>query len=153
MIFSRRDAETRSGELETNEISGAMVDSAMRIHQRLGPGLLESVYQRILVYELRKENLEVETEVSIPVEWDGHVIDESFRADFIVEKRVLVELKSVESVKPVHKKQTLTYLKLSNLQVALLINFGAALLKDGIHRIVNNLKEEPSASPRLRVRT
>ena len=84
MNFSRRDAETRSGELETNEISGAMVDSAMRIHQRLGPGLLESVYQRILVYELRKENLEVETEVSIPVEWDGHVIDESFRADLIV---------------------------------------------------------------------
>lgn len=141
------------GELETNEISGAVVDSAMRIYQRLWPSLLESVYQRILAYKLRKEHFEVETEVPIPVEWDGRFIDESFRADLIVENRVLVELKSVESVKPVHKKQTLTYLKLSRLQVALLINFGTALLKDGIHRIVNNFNEEPSASPRLRVRS
>ena len=153
MKFSRRDAEMQRGELETNEISGAVVDSAMRIYQRLGPGLLESVYQRILAYELRKEHFEVETEVPIPVEWDGRFIDESFRADLIVENRVLVELKSVESVKPVHKKQTLTYLKLSRLQVALLINFGTALLKEGIHRIVNNFNEEPSASPRLRVRS
>jgi len=153
MKFSRRDAETQRGELETNEISGAVVDSAMWIHQQLGPVLLESVYQRILAYELRKEHFEVETEAPISVEWDGRFIDESFRADLIVENRVLVELKSVEAVKPVHKKQTLTYLKLSSLQVALLINFGAALRKDGIHRIVNNFNEEPSAFPRLRVRS
>ena len=152
MESSRRDAESRSVKPETNEVSGAVVDCAMRIHQKLGPGLLESVYQRILAYELRKTGLAVETEVPVPVEWDGHVIDESFRADLIVAGKVLVELKSVERVKPVHKKQTLTYLKLSNLQVGLLINFGAPLLKEGIHRIVNDFPETPSASPRLRVR-
>ncbi len=151
MESSRRDAETRSVELETNEVSGAVVNCALRIHQKLGPGLLESVYQRILAYELRKAGLTVETEVPVPVEWDGHVIDESFRADLIVGGKVLVELKSVERIQPVHKKQTLTYLKLSNLQVGLLINFGASLLKEGIHRIVNDFPENPSASPRLRV--
>lgn len=137
--------------METNEVSGKVVDCALKIHQKLGPGLLESVYQRILSYELRKAGLVVETEVPVPVEWNGHVIDDSFRADLIVGGKVLVELKSVERVQPVHKKQTLTYLKLSNLQVGLLINFGASLLKDGIHRIVNDFPENPSASPRLRV--
>ena len=152
MESSRRDAESRSVKPEINEVSGAVLDCAMRIHQKLGPGLLESVYQRILAYELRKAGLAVETEVPVPVEWDGHVIDESFRADLIVTGKVLVELKSVERVKPVHKKQTLTYLKLSNLQVGLLINFGAPLLKEGIHRIVNDFPDPPSAPPRLRVR-
>ena len=152
MESSRRDAETRRVKPETNDVSGAVVHCAVRIHQKFGPGLLESVYQRILAYELRKARLAVETEVPIPVEWDGHVIDESFRADLIVGGKVLVELKSVERTKPVHKKQTLTYLKLSNLQVGLLINFGAPLLKDGIHRIVNDFPETSSASPRLRVR-
>ena len=152
MESSRRDAETRRVKPETNDISGAVVDGAVRIHQKLGPGLLESVYQRILAYELRKEGLAVETEIPIPVEWDGHVIDERVRAELIVGGKVLVDLKSVARVKPVHKKQTLTYLKLSNLQVGLLINFGGPLLKDGIHRIVNDFPENPSASPRLRVR-
>lgn len=113
----------------------------MRIHQKLGPGLLESVYQRILAYELRKAGLKVETEKSIPVRWDGHVIDESCRADMVVDECVLVELKSVEKVEKVHQKQTLTYLKLAELQLGLLVNFGAPLLKDGIHRIVNGLPD------------
>ena len=124
-----------------NDISGAIVNCAVKIHQALGPGLLESVYHRILAYELRKAGFEVQTEVPIPVSWDGHVIDESFRADLIVDGRVLVELKSVENLLPVHKKQTLTYLKLAKLNLGLLINFGAPLMKDGNHRIANNLAE------------
>ena len=122
---------------EVNEISGTIVDRSVKIHQALGPGLLESVYQRILVYELRKSGLKVETEIPVPVRWDGHVIDESFRADLIVEEKVLVELKSVEKTQPVHRKQTLTYLKLAELKLGLLINFGSVLLKDDLHRIIN----------------
>ena len=107
----------------------------------LGPGLLESVYHRILAYELRKAGFKVETEVPIPVKWDGHVIDESFRADLIINKKVLVELKSVEQSSSLHRKQTLTYIKLANLRLGLLINFGSELLKHDLHRLVNNLTE------------
>lgn len=131
----RRDAE------EMNKISGRIVDRAVNVHMALGPGLLESVYQRILAYELRKAGLKVETEVPIPVQWDGNEIDVAFRADLIVEGRVLVELKSVESIQAVHKKQTFTYIKLAKLNLGLLINFGAAKLKEGIHRIVNDFPE------------
>ncbi len=152
---SRRDAEIRMIDAlrettsilntmttsDLNQISGAIVDLSVKIHQTLGPGLLESVYHRILAYELRKAGFKVETEVTVPVEWDGHVIDESFRADLIVNNAVLVELKSVETLLPVHMKQTLTYLKLTKLHLGLLINFGSPLLKDGVHRIVNNLPE------------
>ena len=125
--------------MSINDISGSIVHHSVKIHQALGPGLLESVYQRILSYELRKEGLRVETEVPVPVEWDGHVIDDSFRADMIVNGTVLVELKSVEQTQPVHRKQTLTYLKLTKLSLGLLINFGAPLLKDDLHRLANNL--------------
>ncbi len=136
--------ETQSTDVATmnlNEISGSIIDHAVQIHRKLGPGLLESVYQRILAYELRKSGHHVETEVPIPVNWDGHVVDESFRADLIVDRSVLIELKSVESIQPVHHKQTLTYIKLANLQLGLLINFGAPLLKNGLHRLVNKLPE------------
>ncbi|MDF1851940.1 MAG: GxxExxY protein [Verrucomicrobiales bacterium] len=129
-------------DLKINDLSGVIVDRAIKIHQALGPGLLESLYQRILVYELRKAGLSVATGVPIPVEWDGNVIDESFRADLIVNDNILVELKSLETLQSVHKKQVLTYLKLSKIQLGLLINFGAPLLKDGIHRIANQLPEE-----------
>lgn len=111
----------------------------MKIHQILGPGLFESVYHRVLAYELRKAGFEVESEVPIPLEWDGQVIDESFRADLIVNSRVLIELKSIENLQPVHKKQTLTYLRLADIKLGLLINFGAPLLKEGIHRIANGM--------------
>lgn len=120
-----------------NEISGTILDRSVKIHQALGPGLLESVYHRILAYELRKAGLEVKTEVPVAVRWDGHVIDESFRADLIVAGKVLVELKSVEKTQPVHRKQTLTYIKLAELKLGLLINFGATLIKDDLHRIIN----------------
>ena len=127
--------------MSVNDITGTIVDRAMMIHRRLGPGLLESVYQRILVYELRKVGLTVKKEVPIPVEWDGHVIEDSFRADLIVDSTVLVELKSIEATSAVHRKQVLTYLKLSDLRVGLLINFGAAYLKDDLHRLANDVKE------------
>jgi iron complex transport system substrate-binding protein len=124
---------------DINDISGAVVDCSMKIHQILGPGLFESVYHRVLAYELRKAGFEVESEVPIPLEWDGQVIDESFRADLIVSSRVLIELKSIENLQPVHKKQTLTYLRLADIKLGLLINFGAPLLKEGIHRIANGM--------------
>jgi GxxExxY protein len=124
-----------------NEITGIVIDVAMDIHRRLGPGLLESVYAAVLVYELRKRGLHVDSEAPIAVEWDEVRLDVGFRADLIVEGLVVVELKSIENVAPVHKKILLTYLRLADKRVGLLINFGTELLKDGIHRVVNNLKE------------
>jgi len=102
-----------------NDISGAIVDYSVKIYKALGPGLLESVYQRILAYELRKAKFEVQTEKPIPVSWDGHEIDQGFRADLIVNSAVLVELKSAEAVSKAHLKQTLTYLKLTELKLVL----------------------------------
>lgn len=125
-----------------NDISEVIIGRAIYIHKELGPGLLESVYQRILAYELRKAGLCLETEVPIQVTWDRNVIEQGFRADIIVEESILIELKSIEEVGKVHHKQVLTYLKLTGLQLGLLINFGAPLLKDGIHRIVNNFDNQ-----------
>jgi GxxExxY protein len=124
-----------------NEIAAVVVDTAYHIHVKLGPGLLESVYREVLAHELRKRGLHVETEVGVPVEWDGIRLDIGFRADVIVEHKVVLELKSVEAVAPVHKKQLLTYLRLSGCRLGLLINFGAALLKEGVSRVVNGLSE------------
>ncbi|MEJ6829818.1 MAG: GxxExxY protein [Akkermansiaceae bacterium] len=128
--------------MKLNEISDLIIKASINIHNKLGPGLLESVYQRILAYELRKAGLQVETEVPIPVEWDGHIIDESFRADLIVNNQVLVELKSIENLLPLHHKQVFTYLKLTDLNLGLLINFNTPLLKDGLHRIVRDLPKD-----------
>jgi GxxExxY protein len=124
-----------------NEIAQIAVDAAYTIHVALGPGLLESVYQLALVYELRKRELDVEAEVPIPISYDGIHLGEGFRADIIIEGKVILELKSVEKVAPVHKKQLLTYLKLADMRLGLLINFGAPLIKHGITRIVNKLQE------------
>jgi iron complex transport system substrate-binding protein len=133
---SRRDAKTPS---ELNRISGQIVDAALQIHARLGPGLLESVYSRLLAHELGQRGLTVRREVPVPLMYDGIRFEEGFRADLIVEDSVLVELKSVETFAPVHSKQVLTYLKLLDYRLGLLINFGAPLLKDGVRRIVNKL--------------
>ncbi len=122
-----------------NEISGIIIQKAIEIHQSLGPGLLESVYQRVLTHELIACGLQAEPEVIIPVVYNGLVFECGFRADIIVEQKVIIEVKSVEIVQAVHKKQLLTYLKLSNLKLGLLLNFNTALLKDGIVRIANNL--------------
>ena len=132
---SRRDTEMK----DINIISGQIVDAAMQVHTRLGPGLLESIYERVLAYELEKRGLKVDRQVAIPLRYDNLSFEEGFRADLIVDESVLVELKSVEVLAPVHGKQVLTYLKLTNLRLGLLINFGAAMLKDGIKRIANNL--------------
>ena len=134
---------------ELDDITGAIVDAALKIHMELGLGLLESVYEVVLARALEKQGFDVERQKVIRFEYDGMVFEEGFRTNFLVEGRVVVELKSVEKLAPVHSKQVLTYLRLMNLPVGLLINFGAATLKEGLHRIVNNLPT--SASPRLRV--
>ena len=124
---------------ELNDISGRIVDAAIHVHSRLGPGLLESVYESVLAYELQQRGLGVERQVPVPVIYGSLRFEEGFRADLIVEKAVIVELKSVETLAPVHSKQLLTYLKLLDYRLGLLINFGAPLLKDGIKRLANNL--------------
>lgn len=124
-----------------NELSGIVIDCAMDIHRRLGPGLLESVYQEVLLYELRKRGLRVEKELPIPVIWDEVKLEVGFRADLIVENLLIVELKSLEAMAPVHKKILLTYLRLADMRLGLLINFGTELLKDGVSRVVNGLVE------------
>lgn len=120
-----------------NDIRKIVVDCAFQVHTRLGPGLLESVYEVALAYELRKRGLAVERQVPIPVVYDGIQFDEGFRADLIVAGLVIIELKSVETVHPVHKKQLLTYLKLADKRLGYLINFGAELIKDGLSRVSN----------------
>lgn len=127
--------------MSENEISKIVVDACYRIHVRLGPGLLETVYTRILEYELTKLGLRVLREVPVSFQYDGFHFDEGFRADLIVEDLLILELKSVEQTAPVHKKQVLTYLKLTGLKLGLLLNFGAPLMKDGISRIVNGLTD------------
>lgn len=122
-----------------NEISKQVVDAAFKIHTTLGPGLLESVYEAVLAYELKQRGLKVVRQKSIPVIYEEVHLEEGFRADLIVEDKVIIELKSVETIAPVHKKQLLTYLRLTNLKLGLLINFGDELIKTGITRVVNGL--------------
>jgi GxxExxY protein len=122
-----------------NYLSGIIVDTAFKIHFNLGPGLLESVYEEIMYFELQKQGLHVERQKGIPVIWDNLKMELGFRADLIVEKKVIIELKSVDAIAPVHPKQLLTYLKITGLKLGLLINFNEPLIKDGLIRIVNNL--------------
>jgi len=124
-----------------NEIAKVVVDAAFKIHSKLGPGMFESVYERIMICELTKRGLTVISQKPIAIVYETEEFDEGFRADLIVEDKVILELKSVETVLPVHKKQLLTYLRLADKRLGLLINFGEALIKDGIYRIVNNLIE------------
>lgn len=131
--------------MHQNEIARSVVNVAYQLHTRLGPGLLESVYESVMAYELRKLGLEVRSQVPIPVVWEEVNLEIGFRADLIVERRVIVELKSVEHVAPVHKKQLLTYLKLANCRLGLLINFGSELIKQGINRIANGLPDDLDA--------
>lgn len=123
-----------------NEISKTVLDVAFEIHRELGPGLLESVYEAIMEYELiNTHGLKVSRQQGIPVIWKRVKLDLGFRSDLIVENKVIVELKSVETLPLVYPKQVLTHLKLTNLKLGMLINFNILLLKDGIKRIVNNL--------------
>ncbi len=122
-----------------NEVARQIVDAAYTIHVKTGPGLLESAYEAMLVYELRKRGLHIQQQQPIPIIYEGVKLEVGYRADLIVNDLVIVELKSIEKVAPVHKKQLLTYLKLADKRLGLLINFGAPLIKQGISRVVNNL--------------
>lgn len=124
-----------------NDISRVIVDAAYKIHTTLGPGLLESVYEAVLAYELDRRGLQVERQVPISVTYDNLLFEVGFRADLLVGGLVIVELKSVERVQPVHSKQVLTYTRLANKRLGLLINFGAPLIKEGITRLVNGLPD------------
>ena len=124
-----------------NEVAREIVDAAFKVHTTLGPGLLESVYQAVLAHELERRGLGVRREVPIAIQYDDLRFDVGFRADLLVAELVIVELKSVEQTSPVHKKQVLTYIKLAQLRLGLLINFGASRIKDGITRLVNGLPD------------
>ncbi len=131
-----------------NEIGKVVVDAALCVHRELGPGLLESVYEAVLAHELRDRGLRVDRQVAVSIEYRGMRFDEGFRADLIVEGKIILELKSVENVTNAHKKQVLTYLRLTGLKLGYLLNFGEALMRDGITRIVNGLPEYPESSRR-----
>jgi GxxExxY protein len=134
---------------ELDEITAAIIEAAVKIHKDLGPGLFESVYEVLLAHALVKHGFQIERQKSIRLEYDDIVFEEGFRIDLLVNERVVVELKSVEELPAVCTKQLLTYLRLMNLRVGLLLNFGGTTLKQGLRRVVNQLP--PSASPRLRV--
>jgi len=131
--------------MERDEISGAVVDAAMKVHTALGPGLLESVYQKCLQHELQRRGLKVDCEVWLPVVYDGVQIEGGYKVDLLIEGTVVVELKVVEHLLEVHKAQLLSYLKLSGKELGLLINFNVVHLKDGIKRIVNTRSSASSA--------
>lgn len=122
-----------------NEIASIVVDTCLVIHRELGPGLLESVYEEILAYELANRGLSVERQRAVEVEWDGQNLGKGFVADLIINSKVILELKSVQKLEPVHFKQLLTYLKLTETKLGLLINFNENLIKNGIKRVVNGL--------------
>ena len=131
--------------MEINSITGAIVDAALKVHTALGPGLLESVYEKCLKHELGKRGLRVETQVWVPVVYDGLEIEGGYKIDRLVEDSVIVELKVVEQILPIHRAQLLSYLKLTHKEVGLLINFNVVHLRDGIRRLVNHYQS--SASP------
>ncbi|HPC57716.1 MAG TPA: GxxExxY protein [Kiritimatiellia bacterium] len=124
-----------------NEIGKVVVDAAVAVHRELGPGLLESVYEAILADELAARGLSVARQVLVPIAYKGRQIDDGYRADIVVDGIVVLELKSIESLRDVHKKQLLTYLKLSGMKLGFLLNFGEATMKKGLVRIVNGLPE------------
>ena len=124
-----------------NEIAKQIMDAAYKVHTTLGPGLLESVYESVLCYEFGKRGLQYERQVVIPIVYEDIQLNEGFRADIIVENKVIIEIKSVTEVAPVHYKQLLTYLRLTDMRLGMLINFNLFLIKDGVRRIVNNLEE------------
>ena len=127
--------------MRENEIGTQVLEAAIRVHRALGPGLLESVYESILARELTNLGLMVERQIAVPIIYEGVVFNEGFRADLIVEKKVLLELKSVERITPAHKKQVQTYLRLTGIKLGYLLNFGEDVLKSGITRCVNKLEE------------
>lgn len=124
-----------------NDISAQILDAAIKVHRELGPGLLESTYEVCLAYELRQRGLRVHTQVSLPVIYDGMRIDAGYRVDLLVEDQVIVELKAIEKVLPLHEAQLLTYLRLADKRLGILLNFNVTRLKDGFKRYTNQLPE------------
>jgi GxxExxY protein len=131
------------GYMNENQITQAILDAAFRVHSKTGPGLLESAYEVVMAHELRRQGLKVQRQVAIPIRYDELMLDEGFRADLLVEDRVIVELKSVEALAKVHPKQLLTQLRMSGHRLGLLLNFGEIHLKDGIERVVNGPAPDP----------
>ena len=127
--------------MNENDIGSLVIDTAVHIHKNLGSGLLESVYETVLAKLLARKGLCVQRQVSIPIEFEGEHFDEGFRIDIFIEGKVIVELKSVEKITVAHKKQLLTYLKLTNIKLGFILNFGAELMKEGIIRTVNGLPD------------
>lgn len=125
--------------MEINQVSGLVIDAAMKVHSALGPGLLESAYEACLIYELGKRGMKVESQMPLPVLYDGVKIDAGYKIDIMVNDAVIVELKTVERLLPVHQAQLLSYLKMSGKKAGLLINFNVPHLRDGIKRLVNKL--------------
>lgn len=146
---SHAEARGTRGEKDLDSVTGDVIEVAIQIHRELGPGLLETVYEMVLARKLEALGYLVQKQFPVSFVYDGYEYVDGFRVDLLVDERVVVELKSVEKPHPSHPKQVLTYLRLLNLEVGLLINFGAPLLKDGLQRIVNDY--HPTASPRLRV--
>lgn len=132
--------------MEINQITGVVVDAAYKLHSSLGPGLIESAYRLALSADLTRRGLQVEQEKQVSFEYEGLTIANGFRVDLLVEGLVVVELKSLERLAPVHRRQILTYLRLLDLPIGLLINFGAASMNDGLHRIVNDRSALAAAS-------
>ena len=127
--------------MDENEIGKIAVDCAVQIHRELGPGLLETVYEIVLARELERRGLKIKRQVSVPIVYRDIRFDEGFRADILVEDKVILELKSLDQIAKVHSKQVLTYLRLTGLRLGFLLNFGSPLMKDGISRVVNGLPE------------
>ena len=132
---------TQQKGLSENAISKVIVDAAFKIHTKLGPGLLESAYETILAFELMRRGLQVQRQMPVPIVWEEIQFEEGYRLDLIVEDKVLIEVKSVESIVPVHKKQLLTYLRLMDKRLGILINFNDELIRNGISLVVNGLDE------------
>ena len=128
--------------MDVEEIAHEIVDSAIKVHRALGPGLLESAYQKCLAYELRKRGLRVECEVNLPVTYEGQTIDVGYRIDMLIEGCVLIENKAVDHLLPIHHAQVLTYLKLRRLRLGLLINWNVGLVKEGIKRVLNGWPQQ-----------
>ncbi|PLX73465.1 MAG: GxxExxY protein [Desulfuromonas sp.] len=140
---SREDAKARR---DIEEVTSIVIDEALQLHRDLGPGLLESVYEAVLAKTLEQRGILVERQKPVPIHYQDVKLDEGFRLDLLIDGQLIVELKSVEKINPVHPKQLLTYLRLMNLPLGLLINFGSTLLKDGLQRVVNNHTNFTSSS-------
>ena len=121
-----------------NELTGAIIGAAIEVHRNLGPGLLESAYESCLLWELRQKDLKVETQVPVPIRYKGIQLDAGYRIDLLVQDKIIVEMKAIDKIQPIHTAQVLTYLKMTNLKMALILNFNVGLMRSGIKRIIND---------------